>query len=252
MQRAGRDTTWFRSILFNAAPPPPFPSPPPPPPPKTPTICFVLKRICNREYTSSSQTQGSLSGTFLALFLPGGCRKPVIGVCLASWAMTPVEQPPSFDWSRVACVVQPQGFSNNAIRRTLFLGCLLQPLSLLVEMLPYVHRNRRLNRDGSLGRPPRLSHSFWALPLSLLSPYAFITVHLHHFRMDRIWRDRRHHFPDLSCHITFSFGFPLPRLSGCLRFVGCLFLIFGFTPPPLPFPSLPHPQLPIFLLVFSD
>ena len=27
----------------------------------------------------------------------------------------------------------------------------------------YVHRNRRLSRDGSPGRPPRLSHSSWAL-----------------------------------------------------------------------------------------
>ena len=29
--------------------------------------------------------------------------------------------------------------------------------------LPYVHRNRRLIRDGGPGRPPRLSHSFWVL-----------------------------------------------------------------------------------------
>ena len=28
-----------------------------------------------------------------------------------------------------------------------------------VEVLLYVHRNRRLIRDGSPGRPPRLSHS---------------------------------------------------------------------------------------------
>ena len=30
-------------------------------------------------------------------------------------------------------------------------------------VLLYVHRNRRLIRDGSPGRPPRLSHSSWAL-----------------------------------------------------------------------------------------
>ena len=30
-------------------------------------------------------------------------------------------------------------------------------------VLLYVHRNRRLIRDGSPGRPPRLSHSFWTL-----------------------------------------------------------------------------------------
>ena len=32
-------------------------------------------------------------------------------------------------------------------------------------VLLYVHRNRRLIRDGSPGRPPRLSHSSWALNL---------------------------------------------------------------------------------------
>ena len=30
----------------------------------------------------------------------------------------------------------------------------------VVEVLLYVHRNRRLIRDGSPGRPSRLSHSF--------------------------------------------------------------------------------------------
>ena len=30
------------------------------------------------------------------------------------------------------------------------------------EVLLYVHRNRRLIRDGSPGRPPPLSHSSWA------------------------------------------------------------------------------------------
>ena len=30
-----------------------------------------------------------------------------------------------------------------------------------LEMLLYVHRNRRFIRDGSPGRPPRLSHSSW-------------------------------------------------------------------------------------------
>ena len=33
----------------------------------------------------------------------------------------------------------------------------------LVKVLLYVRRNRRLIRDGGLGRPPRLSHSSWAL-----------------------------------------------------------------------------------------
>ena len=45
----------------------------------------------------------------------------------------------------------------------------------LVEVLLYVHRNRRLIRDGSPGRPPRLSHSSWALSTELLGvqPYLF-------------------------------------------------------------------------------
>ena len=33
------------------------------------------------------------------------------------------------------------------------------PASVEVEVLLYVHRNRRLIRDRSQGRPPRLSHS---------------------------------------------------------------------------------------------
>ena len=32
-----------------------------------------------------------------------------------------------------------------------------------VEVLPYVRRNRRFIRDGTPGRPPRLSHSSCAL-----------------------------------------------------------------------------------------
>ena len=31
--------------------------------------------------------------------------------------------------------------------------------TVMVEVLLYVHRNRRFIRDGSPGRPPRLSHS---------------------------------------------------------------------------------------------
>ena len=37
------------------------------------------------------------------------------------------------------------------------------PERLVVEVLLYLHRNRRLIRDGSPGRTPRLSHSSWAL-----------------------------------------------------------------------------------------
>ena len=40
---------------------------------------------------------------------------------------------------------------------------MLDYLTTFVEVLLYVHRNRRLIRDGSPGRPPRLSHSSRAL-----------------------------------------------------------------------------------------
>ena len=46
--------------------------------------------------------------------------------------------------------------------------CVCLSLSLkLVEVLLYVHRNRRFIRDGSPRCSPRLSHSSWALSLSL-------------------------------------------------------------------------------------
>ena len=36
---------------------------------------------------------------------------------------------------------------------------LMTELDWLLKVLLYVHRNRRFVRDGSPGRPPRLSHS---------------------------------------------------------------------------------------------
>ena len=39
----------------------------------------------------------------------------------------------------------------------------------LVEVLLYVHRKGRFIRDGSPGRPPRLSHSSWAPSISILA-----------------------------------------------------------------------------------
>ena len=47
--------------------------------------------------------------------------------------------------------------------------------SRLVEVLLYVHRNRRFIRDGSPGRPPRLSHSSWALS-NLAPKLSFIYI----------------------------------------------------------------------------
>ena len=46
----------------------------------------------------------------------------------------------------------------------------------LVEVLLYVHRNRRLIRDGSPGRPPRLSHSSRALLLQVSTVGSLGTV----------------------------------------------------------------------------
>ena len=49
-------------------------------------------------------------------------------------------------------------------------------VALVGWVLLYVHRNRRLIRDGSPGRPPRLSHSAWALPLVAWSNNASYTT----------------------------------------------------------------------------
>ena len=45
----------------------------------------------------------------------------------------------------------------------------------VVEVLLYVHRNRGLIRDGSPGRPPRLSHSSWA-PIGDKNQIAYLTT----------------------------------------------------------------------------
>ena len=52
------------------------------------------------------------------------------------------------------------------------------------SVLLYVHRNRRLIRDGSPGRPPRLSHSSWTLKEAFpQAPGQFISVRL----WDNFW-----------------------------------------------------------------
>ena len=58
----------------------------------------------------------------------------------------------------------------------------LPRMLLLAEMLLYVHRNRRFIRDGSPGRPPRLSYSSWALSLPFKWPFAFIGKYFHPLR----------------------------------------------------------------------
>ena len=53
---------------------------------------------------------------------------------------------------------------------------------IVVKVLLYVHRNRRFIRDGSPGRPPRLSHSSWALRLDTIvwCLYMSACVHVRH------------------------------------------------------------------------
>ena len=46
------------------------------------------------------------------------------------------------------------------------LGCRAGAILVVVEVLLYVHRNRRLIRDGSPGRSPRLLHSSWVQGLA--------------------------------------------------------------------------------------
>ena len=53
-------------------------------------------------------------------------------------------------------------------------------------VLLYVHRNHRLIRDGSPGRPPRLSHSSWTLLFSFIQLFSHILFSpLLHSRPDR-------------------------------------------------------------------
>ena len=65
---------------------------------------------------------------------------------------------------------------------------------LLVEVLLYIHRNRRFIRDGSAGCPPRLSHSSWTLTLKLSNNTVFIYAHQltvwpDLIRLDLTWPD---------------------------------------------------------------
>ena len=46
---------------------------------------------------------------------------------------------------------------------------------IVVKVLLYVHRNRRFITDGSPGRPPRLSHSSWALRLDTIVWYLYVS-----------------------------------------------------------------------------
>ena len=67
----------------------------------------------------------------------------------------------------------------------------------VVEVLLYVHRNRRLIRDGSPGRPPRLSHSsdvcwcWWSLLYSAIlrsRPDSLLSYMILHQWLTFLWR----------------------------------------------------------------
>ena len=85
-----------------------------------------------------------------------------------------------------------------------------------VEVLFYVHRNRWLIRDGSPGRPPRLSHSSWALVLSF-SLLSFNVGEIVHERMHIVlsvfsYKRRRHTKHDtcpVSCSLVWKFRYPV-------------------------------------------
>ena len=58
-------------------------------------------------------------------------------------------------------------------------------------VLLYVHRDRRLIRDGSPGRPPRLSHSSWALSVTLTRHANKYKVHHGGFNVTCIYSHAR-------------------------------------------------------------
>ena len=68
-------------------------------------------------------------------------------------------------------------------------------------MLLYVHRNRRLIRDGRPGRPPRLSHSAWAL-ISLDRSCGCVLLYVRRNR--RLIRDGRPGWPPRLSHSSWA------------------------------------------------
>ena len=65
-------------------------------------------------------------------------------------------------FAHVVCtgsVLAVKGIKPSVVRGLVQVTETLKSRMKLVEVLLYVHRNRRFIRDGSPGRPPRLSHS---------------------------------------------------------------------------------------------
>ena len=86
----------------------------------------------------------------------------------------------------------------------------------LVQVLLYVHRNRGLIRNGSPGRPPRLSHSSPAL--TSVQPALFLFICL---PLSFIWRDREHPYTSEKQsngiqHLSYVFVPPF-SISLCVR-----------------------------------
>ena len=105
--------------------------------------------------------------------------------------------------------------------------------------LLYVHRNRRFIRDGSPGRPPRLSHSSWALPrlpqvdrfyIALFSSQ--VSQQIGPFPTKRVRYRHRHPFKNKNKNL------PHQPIRGNVRRTGRIFpkhVEWGFWEPELSF-----------------
>ena len=100
----------------------------------------------------------------------------------------------------------------------------------LVEMLLDVHRNRRFIRDGSPGRPPRLSHSSWALLrlpqvdrfyIALFSSQA--SQQIGQFPTKRVGYQRRHPFLFLFLPHPHESSLKSQRIRGNVHRTGRIF-----------------------------
>ena len=91
----------------------------------------------------------------------------------------------SCETQKLLCILVEVLHHLNGIKSFCFKSSQLKVLILIhvvVEVLPYVHRNRRFIRDGSPGRPPRLSHISWALNMEVEErrDYIYLSLHCHH------------------------------------------------------------------------
>ena len=80
-------------------------------------------------------------------------------------------------------------------------ACNISGLEVVVEVLLHVHRNRRLIRDGNPGRPPRLSHSSWALTgLEEREIWCLMSSDVNWHIRDKLWPMPKHSSINLYVH----------------------------------------------------